>query len=224
MKLLVVEDENSLARLMQLELSHAGFSVDVVHNGHDALRYFVEHQYDCILLDVMLPDLSGFEICRRIRLQASIPIIMVTARGQTPDIVAGLELGGDDYIVKPVNFEELTARIRAVTRRNHMLQHDAEKLVMKNLVLVIDEFRAEVAGKPLTLSALEFRLLEHFVRNHKLVQTREVLLEHVWGIDFRGESNMVDVSVGRLRRKLRRAGSDVDIETIRGVGYVLRNG
>ncbi|WP_020375396.1 response regulator transcription factor [Sulfobacillus thermosulfidooxidans] len=176
MKLLVVEDEHSLARLMYLELEHAGFSVDVVHSGHDALRYFAEHHYDCILLDVMLPDLSGFEICRRIRLQASVPILMVTARGQTPDIVAGLELGGDDYIVKP-----------------------------------------------LSLSALEFRLLEHFVRNQKLVQSREALLEHVWGIDFRGESNMVDVSVGRLRRKLRQAGSDVDIETIRGVGYVLRD-
>lgn len=221
LKVLIVEDEGALARLMALELGHAGFATAAVATGEQALAEVQTGHFDCLILDVMLPDLSGFEVCRRIRDTADTPIIMVTARGQIPDKVAGLELGADDYVVKPVNTEELSARIRAVVRRRiGGVPHDPGVYTMGNLSLWSDQHQVKVNGLNVPLTPLEFRMLEHFLSNQNRVQSREALLDAIWGVDFMGDTNLVDVTVGRLRRRLRSA--DATVETVRGVGYVIR--
>ncbi len=221
--MLIVEDEAALARLLALELGHAGFAVSTVSTGGQALAEAHAGEFDCVILDVMLPDLSGLEVCRRVRETADIPIIMVTARGQIPDKVAGLELGADDYMVKPVNTEELAARIRAVVRR-HSSEAPHRDVVYQagNLSLWADAHRVMVDGHNVSLTPLEFRLLEYFLSRSNRVHSRDALLDAVWGVDFVGDTNLVDVTVGRLRRRLRSAGADPTIETVRGVGYVLR--
>lgn len=224
MRILIVEDERPLAHLLALELRHAGFEVCTVENGQDALAKIVQANYDCMVLDVMLPDLSGLEVCRRVQEQQSLPIIMVTARGQTPDKVAGLELGADDYMVKPVNTEELAARIRAIVRRRQPSSHHVEKPYrVGNLSLWSEQHLVTVADKILTLRPLEFRMLEHFLAQINRVQSRDALLNAVWGMDYVGETNFVDVGVARLRRRLESAHANIVIETVRGVGYILRN-
>ncbi len=224
MDLLIVEDEASLARLMALELQHAGFRTALAACGEDALFQTNSHSFDCVILDVMLPDLSGLEVCRRIRAVSDTPIIMVTARGQIPDKVAGLELGADDYVVKPVNTEELAARIRAVSRRRQGGFGEAETVYsMGNVTLSREQHRLTVEGVEISLTPLEFRMLEHFLANHDRVQSRTVLLDAVWGADFIGDTNLIDVAVGRLRRRLQSVHADAAIETVRGVGYVLRS-
>lgn len=221
--ILIVEDEWRLARLFALELEHGGFEVHTVGTGQDALTEVMRGGYDCMILDVMLPDLSGLEVCRRVRQMDDLPIIMVTARGQIPDKVAGLELGADDYMVKPINTEELSARIRVVTRRRQAIDHRGKNSYhVGNLSLQSEEHQVTVGGQPLALTALEFRMLEYFLTEINRVQSRDALMAAVWGMDFIGETNFVDVSVGRLRRRLESAHADVTIETIRGVGYVLR--
>lgn len=225
MKVLIVEDEAPLARLMGLELTHAGFTTAMVATGQQALAESKTGQFDCVILDVMLPDLSGFEVCRRLRQTSDTPIIMVTARGQTPDKVAGLELGADDYVVKPVNVEELSARIRAVARRRlGSAGHNPAAYKLGNLSLSSDQHEVLVNGRSVPLTPLEFRMLEHFLSQQSRVQSRQALLDAVWGVDFMGDTNLVDVTVGRLRRRLRSARADATIETVRGVGYVLRQG
>ncbi len=221
--MLIVEDEASLARLMALELEHAGFTTATVATGQQALAEAQAGHFDCLILDVMLPDLSGFEICRRVRETADTPIIIVTARGQIPDKVAGLELGADDYVVKPVNTEELAARIRAVVRRRPGgSAHSTAVYTIGNLSLWSDQHQVRVNGQNVALTLLEFRMLEHFLSHPNRVQSREALLDAVWGVDFVGDTNLVDVTVGRLRRRLRSVQADTTIETVRGVGYVLR--
>ncbi len=208
---------------MALELEHAGFTTATVATGQQALAEAQAGHFDCLILDVMLPDLSGFEICRRVRETADTPIIIVTARGQIPDKVAGLELGADDYVVKPVNTEELAARIRAVVRRRPGgSAHSTAVYTIGNLSLWSDQHQVRVNGQNVALTLLEFRMLEHFLSHPNRVQSREALLDAVWGVDFVGDTNLVDVTVGRLRRRLRSVQADTTIETVRGVGYVLR--
>lgn len=222
-KILIVEDESRLARLMALELEHAGFQPDTLSTGREALTWVQEGRCDCLVLDVMLPDLSGLEVCRRIRQTSNIPIIMVTARGQVPDKVAGLELGADDYMVKPVNTEELSARIRAVARRHQGGRTDGSAVhQVGNVALWPAEHRVTVSDNVLPLTPLEFRLLERFLSEVDRVQSRSALLDAVWGIDFIGDTNLVDVTVGRLRRRLQAVHADAQVETVRSVGYVLR--
>lgn len=223
MRILIVEDEVRLARLLALELEHAGFDAETVMAGYAALDRVVSGNYDCLVLDVMLPDISGFEVCRRVHQLGNTPIIMVTARGQVPDKVAGLELGADDYMVKPVNAEELAARIRAVVRRHQSAMENSDsRYEMGNLVLSPTQHRVTVDDEEATLTPMEFRMLEHFLAQVNRVQSREELLDGVWGTTFTGDTNLVDVNVGRLRRRLRAAHANVTIETIRGFGYVLR--
>ncbi len=222
--MLIVEDEVRIARLMALELGHAGFTIATVATGQQALVEAHTGHFDCLILDVMLPDLSGFEVCRRVREMGDTPIIMVTARGQIPDKVAGLELGADDYVVKPVNTEELSARIRAVVRRRPRgAIYSSTIYTAANLTLSPDQHQVMVNGVAMALTPLEFRMLEHFLSRQNRVQSRQALLDAVWGVDFMGDTNLVDVTVGRLRRRLRGERADITIETVRGIGYVLRS-
>ena len=223
MQVLVVEDEQSLARLLELELTHCGFAVDAVAEGRSALNRLQEKRFDCLLLDVMLPDMSGLEVCRRVRQTSDIGVIMLTARGQVPDKVAGLDVGADDYLVKPVNMEELAARVRSVVRRRNGPLAGGRTLLARDVTLFRDQHRIEVAGQAMLLSPLEYQLLEHLLLNRDWVQSRNRLLEQIWGFDYAGETNIVDVTVSRLRRKLHDSNSQLAIETVRGVGYVVRS-
>lgn len=219
----MVEDEVSLARVLFLELAHAGMSVETTGRGRETIDRVRQGGIDCVLLDVMLPDLSGIEVLPRIREASDVAVIMVTARGQTPDIVAALDIGADDYLVKPVRIEELAARIRAVFRRRVGLSAQGRVLAVADVVLFRDQHRVEAAGRPLELPPLEFRLLEFLLLHRDWVQSRDTLLDRVWGFEPATGGNLVEVTVSRLRRRLAEVGSALRIETVRGIGYVIRS-
>lgn len=224
MNVLLVEDDLALARVMGLELHHAGFVVTAVHDGRSALDGLASTagaRPDVVLLDVILPDLSGIEVFRRIRDRLDVPVIMVTARGQVPDIVSALDMGADDYVVKPVNYEELGARIRAAVRRRTGRIGQGRVIDCGDLALYRDQHRLECNGASMDLSPLEYRLLEQLLLHRNWVQSRESL-DAVWGAEYFGNTNMVEVTVSRLRRRLQDGGSTVQIDTVRGSGYVIR--
>lgn len=220
MKILVVEDEKKLARALQLELEYEGYQVATVHDGREALELVMNQTYDLILLDVMLPGLSGMEILRRARKEGlKTPIILLTARDATYDKVSGLDLGASDYITKPFEIEELLARIRA------QLRDTETKTVKKQSIeigdLVIDQAQHQVTWhqKNIELTKREFDLLIYLAQNVNQVLSRDQLLSEVWGFDYFGETNVVDVYIRYLRQKI-----DYElIETVRGVGYILRD-
>ena len=218
---LFVEDDRSIREVTTLELQQAGFRVTGCGDGREGLVAFAKEQFDLVLLDVMLPGLDGFEVCREIRRSHRTPIVMLTARSDTVDVVVGLELGADDYVSKPFQPAELVARMRAVLRRVQTLEGDGVRRVGD---VMIDEpaFRATLAGSELSLTATEFRLLSVFARRPGQVFTREMLLELVWGYEFLGDSRLVNVAVQRLRAKVEADPSHpVLITTVRGVGYRL---
>ncbi len=220
-RILVVEDEQDLADLLAYNLGAEGHAVTLVRTGAAAVQRVREGQQDLVLLDLMLPDISGAEVARMIRSQLAtrkVPIIIVTARGEEADRVRGLELGADDYVVKPFSVKELSLRIKAVLRR---LDDSPEAAHLQLGDLALDEARHEVRAKgiPVTLTALEFRLLRTFLERPGRVQTRETLLSDVWGIDADVTTRTVDTHIKRLREKLGPAGEA--LETIRGVGYKL---
>lgn len=223
MKVLVVEDEASLSRPMELELTHAGLSVMVAESGREALAAMAEGSFDVVLLDVMLPDITGIEVCRRIRAQSDVPVIVVSARGQVPDIVGALDIGVDDYVVKPANLEELAARIRAVVRRRAGDAGVGRVLSAGNVTVYRDQHRVTVQMEPVELSPLEFQLLEFLLLHRNWVQSRQALLDRVWGASYEGSTNLVDVTVSRVRKRLADARSTLEIETVRGIGYVIRS-
>lgn len=220
MKILVVEDEKKLARALQLELEYEGYQVATVHDGREALELVMNQTYDLILLDVMLPGLSGMEILRRARKEGlKTPIILLTARDATYDKVSGLDLGASDYMTKPFEIEELLARIRA------QLRDTETKTVKKQSIeigdLVIDQAQHQVTWhqKNIELTKREFDLLIYLAQNVNQVLSRDQLLSEVWGFDYFGETNVVDVYIRYLRQKI-----DYElIETVRGVGYILRD-
>jgi two-component system, OmpR family, response regulator MtrA len=218
---LFVEDDRSIREVTTLELRQAGFQVRPCGDGREGLDAFAQDQFDLVLLDVMLPGLDGFEVCREIRRSHRTPIIMLTARTDTVDVVVGLELGADDYVSKPFQPVELVARMRAVLRRAQVMDGDVVRRVGD---LTVDEpaFRATLAGCELSLTATEFRLLSVFARRPGQVFTREMLLELVWGYEFLGDSRLVNVAVQRLRAKIEVDPSHpVLITAVRGVGYRL---
>jgi len=218
-KVLVVEDDLDIARILQLELQRAGYDVDVVRDGKAAATYDVSN-LSLVVLDLLLPGMDGVDVCRAIRERSAVPILMLTARDTTRDTVVGLDAGATDYLTKPFEIEELLARVRAHIRTNQTRQRT---LVAGEVTLYRDAHEVEVRGSLLDLTATEFRLLEHFLLNPNKVFTRDALMNAVWGTDFVGESNVVDVHVGHLRRKLREAGASENmIRTVRGVGYILR--
>jgi DNA-binding response OmpR family regulator len=221
MRILVVEDERKLAEAVQRGLAEQGYAVDVVHDGQVGLDLAEVEPYDLIVLDVMLPGLDGFEVSRRLRAaRRNMPLLMLTARDAVDDRVAGLDSGADDYLVKPFAFRELSARVRALLRR----EGQSRDPVLRAGDLQLDPVSHEVrrAGRPIDLTAKEYAILEYFLRNPNRVLTRTQIAEHVWDYDFASMSNVVDVYVGYLRRKLADDQEPRLIRTIRGTGYQLR--
>lgn len=218
-KILIVDDEPNIIELATLYLERDGFKVEGVSTGKDALLKQESSNPDLIILDLMLPDIDGFEVCRQIRARASVPILMLTARKEDVDKIVGLELGADDYLTKPFNPRELVARVKAILRRSQTEYKPSETLTIGNLT--IDTARHEVTnnGKPVTLRTKEFALLVALTQNLGIVLSREKLLEMVWGYDYYGETRTVDVHINHLRDKI--AGSGTDIETLRGTGYKM---
>lgn len=221
-KILIVEDEKNIARFIELELKHEGFDVTVSHDGRDGLHNALQHQYDCILLDVMLPKLNGIEITRRVRAVSDVPIILITARDMIMDRVSGLDAGADDYIVKPFAIEELLARIRSILRRTSKQTSATSDLIqVRDLIINTKSYEVLFEGKKLELTKTEFDLLKLLCENKNLVCNREMILEKVWGFQADVETNVVDVYIRHLRSKLETSKKSY-IETVRGVGYVIR--
>jgi two-component system OmpR family response regulator len=227
-QVLVVDDEPNIRELVQVALKFHGCSVTTAGTGKDALRQAEADRPDLIVLDVMLPDMDGFEVCRRLRAAGNeVPVIFLTARDTSSDTVTGLALGGDDYVTKPFSVESLVARVRAVLRRASRTaqgdQHDGESEILRAGDIELDEGRWTVhrAGVAVELSPTEFRLLAYLMRHPGRVLTRAQLLENVWGWDYAGESQIVETYVSYLRRKLDPLGPPM-IHTQRGVGYSLR--
>jgi two-component system, OmpR family, response regulator MprA len=220
-RILVVEDEAEIASYLRRGLSYEGFVVEVAGDGLEALAAARERPPDLIVLDLMLPSLDGMEVARRLRAGSSVPIIMLTARDAVADRVAGLDSGADDYIPKPFAFEELLARIRVQLRR-HQAQEAGEVLRFGPLSLDVAAHEVVVGGRRADFTAKEFELLELFMRHPRQVLTRELIYERIWGYDFGGESNVIEVYVRALRQKLETIGAPRLIHTVRSVGYVLR--
>ena len=209
-----------MARFLVLELVHEGYQVEAVRDGRAGIRRCLEEAWGVVLLDVMLPGLNGIEVCRRLRAASDVPIIMLTARDAVPDRVSGLDAGADDYLVKPFAIEELLARMRVQMRRRSAAPESV--LLAGDLRLDPARRSAERAGQSLDLTKTEFDLLEYLVRNTSIVLSRETLLREVWGYDYLGGSNIVDVYIRYLRSKVDTPFGSRLIHTVRGVGYVVK--
>jgi two-component system response regulator MprA len=218
-RILVVDDDPRLAASVRRALVYEGYTVDIAPDGSAALAATRDGLPDLVVLDVMLPGLDGLEVCRRLRAASDVPILMLTAREAIDQRVDGLDSGADDYLVKPFAYEELLARVRSLLRRR---APGAERLTLTDLVLEPAAREARRGDRRLDLSALEFDMLEHFLRHPRVVLTRDRILENVWGFEAESVSNVVDVYVGYLRRELESSGERRLLHTVRGVGYVLR--
>ena len=221
-KILLIEDEEKLARFVELELTHEGYEVDKAFDGRIGLEKAETGDYDLILLDIMLPGLNGLEVLRRLRRTKQTPVIMLTARDAVMDKVTGLDTGADDYVTKPFSIEELLARIRVALRRHSEKAEKETLLGIADLSMDIARRHVERAGQEIELTSREFALLQYFLENKTYVLTREQLLERVWGYEYLGETNVVDVYVRYLRGKIDEGFEKKLLHTIRGVGYVLK--
>jgi two-component system response regulator RegX3 len=221
-KILIVEDEDSVLDPLELLLSKEGFSIETARNGREGLDKFWKVSPDLVLLDIMLPEVSGTEVCRQIRAKSNVPIIMLTAKDTEVDKVVGLELGADDYIVKPYSKAELVARIKAVLRRG-LSEHtsaDGGVITAGPVTIDVDRHAVSIGGENISLPLKEFELLEFLVRNSGRVLTRTQLIDRVWGSDYFGDTKTLDVHVKRLRAKIESdPANPIYIQTIRGLGY-----
>jgi len=224
-KILLVEDEEKLARFIELELCHEGYSVTKAFTGRTGLELAISGEFDLILLDIMLPEINGMEVLRRLRRESFVPVIMLTARDEVMDKVAGLDLGAEDYVTKPFAIEELLARIRATLRKragataglvSEVLSAQGVNLDLKRHTVTVNETHVELTKR-------EFDLLHYLLKNKGIVVTREMLLENVWEYDFDGGTNAVDVYIRFLRTKIDEAFDIKLIHTVRGVGYVIKD-
>ncbi|KGR78882.1 response regulator transcription factor [Ureibacillus manganicus] len=220
-KILVVEDEKTISRFIELELRHEQFDVTVAFEGRDGLDKALTDKYDCILLDVMLPKLNGIEVCRRVRAMSDVPIILLTARDEVMDRVAGLDAGADDYIVKPFAIEELLARIRSILRRVKTNDDNEHIIQVREVLIKPSSYEVYFRNNKLELTKTEYDLLKLLCENKNRVCTREMILQSVWGYESEVETNVVDVYIRHLRSKLKTDEEQI-IETVRGVGYVVR--
>ncbi len=218
--ILVIEDEERIADLLRRGLTYEGFRVSTAGDGVSGLAVARDDPPNLVILDWMLPGLDGLEVCKRLRAAGSVPIIMLTAKESVPDRVAGLDAGADDYVVKPFAFDELLARIRAQLRRTH--PQAAESLHFGDLAMDTTTREVTRAGRKLELTTKEYDLLELFLRHPRQVLTREVIYDRIWSYDFGGESNIIEVYVRYLRQKMESSGEPRLIQTVRGVGYALR--
>ncbi len=219
-KILAIDDEVNILELVKLYLGREGYQVETAPRGGDAISQISSLAPDLVLLDLMLPDMDGFEVCRRIRAKSTVPILMLTARKEDVDKVVGLELGADDYLTKPFNPRELVARIKAILRRSQgSPQAGSEVIEAAKLKVDLARHEATVDGRALQLRTKEFALLVTLAQNLGILLSRDKLLEMVWGFEYYGETRTVDVHVNHLREKL--ASSGVNIETVRGAGYKM---
>lgn len=218
-KILVIDDDVNICELIRLYLEKEGHEVMTVYSGSKSIGAFTEFTPNIVILDIMLPGMDGWQVCREIRKISNIPIIMLTAKGETFDKVLGLELGADDYVVKPFEPKELVARVKAVLRRYEHREPDAQEVVYPNLVINKSNYTMKINGKNMELPPKELELLFFLASNPNRVFTREQLLEHVWGFDFFGDSRTVDVHIKRLREKIETQGRNWQLKTVWGVGY-----
>ena len=223
-KILLVEDEEKLARMVELELRYEGYEVAKVFDGRSGLELAQSGQFDLVLLDIMLPHLSGMEVLRRLRREGNtIPVIMLTARDNVVDKVSGLDSGADDYVTKPFDIEELLARIRAALRKRPTVRTEENTRTAGPVSMDVERHEVAVNGTVVELTKREFDLLHHLLENKGRVLSREALLDQVWGFDFVGETNSVDVYIRFLRSKIDEAFQIKLIHTVRGVGYVIKD-
>ncbi|MBR7088306.1 MAG: response regulator transcription factor [Mogibacterium sp.] len=228
-RILIIEDEEKIARFIELELIHEGYEVQKCADGRTGLELAEGGDFSLVLLDIMLPELNGMEVLRRLRKSSDIPVIMLTARDAVMDKVAGLDLGADDYITKPFAIEELLARIRLALRRSSQHNHENVHAAPDDLIscgeLTLSESRHEVkyAGNEIELTSREFDLLKTLLINKNIVLSRDSLMGKVWGYDYMGETNVVDVYIRYLRSKIDEVYGISVIQTVRGVGYVIRD-
>jgi DNA-binding response OmpR family regulator len=216
---LIVEDDAQILRVLELELKHEGYEVETARDGLSGLERALKEP-DLVVLDLMLPKLDGMEVCARIRAKSNVPIIMLTAKDRIPDRVAGLDRGADDYLTKPFSIEELLARIRARLRDRRPQEN---VLAAKDLTMDRDRHEVQRAGKEVQLTAKEYALLEYLLLHRNKVHTRDELFNGVWGSDFLGDSNLIDVYIRYLRGKIDDGFDDKLIQTVRGVGYALKD-
>lgn len=223
-RILLVEDEEKLARFVELELTHEGYQVEKAFDGRTGLELAEKGGFDLLLLDIMLPGLNGLEVLRRLRREGSgVPVIMLTARDAVMDKVTGLDMGADDYVTKPFSIEELLARIRAALRKQTVQKKEDSLLSCADLTVDVSRHRVTRGGREIELTGREFSLLQFFMENKTIVLSRDQLLEKVWGYDYLGETNVVDVYVRYLRGKIDEGFEPKLLQTVRGVGYVLRD-
>lgn len=221
MRVLVAEDDDAIRNVLKAHLGKKGYAVDEAGDGDDASAFLATTLYDLVLIDVMMPGMSGFDVVSRYRKRSgSAPVIFLTALDSVEDKVKGLDIGGDDYLVKPFSFEELDARIRVILRRNA----DSASSVLKvdDLELDMKGRRVSRGGVEISLSQKEYSILEYMMLNRDQVITRDRLIEHVWNFDYSGESNVIDVYIRYLRKKIDTEGRKPLIHTVRGIGYVLK--
>lgn len=220
-KILVVDDDTNICELLRLYLEKDRYSVCIANDGEEAVREFNDQNPDLVILDIMLPKLDGWQVCREIRKTSEKPIIMVTAKGETFDKVLGLELGADDYVVKPFDTKEVIARVKAVLRRtcSNTEVDNNKKVEFDNLLINLTNYELIVKGKAISTPPKELELIFHLASNPNRVYTRDQLLDEVWGFDYYGDSRTVDVHVKRLREKLEGVSEKWELKTVWGVGY-----
>lgn len=222
-KILIVEDEEKLSRLLELELNYENYETEIASNGQDALLLLLNNDYDLVLLDIMIPELSGLEVLRRLRRQhITTPVILLTARDEVHDKVSGLDLGANDYVTKPFQIEELLARIRAHLRMETK-EESTDTLSMADLTVDTQTREIYRDGQAITLTPREFDLLVYLMKHKKQVLTRDQLIEEVWGYDYMGDTNVVDVYIRYIRQKLDHGYENHLIHTVRGVGYMMKD-
>jgi two-component system response regulator MprA len=219
-RILIIEDDPAILKVLQRGLAYEGYTVDVATDGRTGLNLAHDNHPDLVILDWLLPGLDGLEVCRRLRLQGGLPILMLTAKDTIQDRVQGLDAGADDYIVKPFNLDELTARIRALLRRTQTERNQVYQFA--DLTMDSDSRQVTRGKRLVPLTAKEYELLELFLRHPRQVLTREIIFDRVWGYDFGGESNVLEVYIRYLRQKLEMENEPRLIHTVRSVGYVLR--
>lgn len=226
-KILIVEDEFNIARFLQLELDHEGYESEISGDGRDGLDRALAGGFDLLILDVMLPSLNGFEVLRRLRQQSNLPVIILTAKDEVMDKIMGLDTGADDYLTKPFAIEELLARVRVIFKRTDQqtspLTLSRTMLRVKQLELDEEKYSVHYADQPVELTKKEFDLLAYLIRNKNIVLSRESIIEQVWGYEYMGDTNVVDVYIRYLRSKIDEQFGEKIIHTVRGVGYQVKD-
>jgi len=221
-KILIIEDETKIARFVELELKYEGYEAYQSHDGREGLNKALEGKFDLIILDIMLPSMNGMEVLRRLRQHSEVPVIMLTAKDQIMDKVMGLDMGADDYLTKPFAIEELLARIRVALKKKVVPVHCPNVIEINALKLDIDKYTVSYKDENIELTKREFDLLKYLMENQNIVLTREKLLESVWGYEYLGDTNVVDVYIRYLRSKIDDKYNKKLIHTVRGVGYLLK--